>query len=59
METGMIYQPDCQYAHKELNEHGYEHKEISKEGQEDQVQHRGRYSMDHSGNVRMIENATT
>jgi hypothetical protein len=45
--------------HKELNEHNYKHSEISKEGQEDQVQFRRRDSIEHAGNVRMIENTTT
>jgi hypothetical protein len=55
----MRYRPVCPHKHRELNEHEYKHGDISKEGQEHQVQSWTRNSIDHGGNVRMNQDATS
>jgi hypothetical protein len=46
------------YPHKREESSHYVYK-FQEEGQEDKLQFRGRNSIDHTGNVRMIENAAT
>jgi hypothetical protein len=52
----MTYRASSPNMFKESNEPGNEHNEISMKGQENQTQHPRRNSIDHAGNLRMIEN---